>query len=412
MQKVTPRSVTLHFRQTYIPQGVAQAPNDFITQVSWEDIVTKGGPIPHWRKVIAAGGNATTGLTGSRSQVISIPGSLQMIQQSEFDPTVNGRYVYKADGDLVTGFGLPAFNPNQDLLTKADNLALKRYYDHVNSVNTKFKGLVFSGELRESLMLIRSPARSLRKGISHYLTQLKTVGPRMRKSKRPSFVRDTWLEYSFGWRPIINDIDNAIHAFYASKAAQPIFEMVKGTGLVADIVSSSSSSQSFSQLRWYWDQSVKEEAYAKYFGIQFSNGRGISDAHKYGFHPAEFVPSIWELIPYSFLVDYFTNIGEIVQSWSYRFILNGWTARTYRQTLIQESTNEKVRQLAPDGLYKYTITGQPGSRRAETVYVSRIPDPTLSLPSLELRVPGMDSRWVNIFALSKQLDSTSRALRS
>lgn len=406
------RSVVTHQIRTYTHQGIKEPPADSVTTISWDDTVSRGGPIANWRRVIAAGGNATTGLTGVKSDFITTPGNLRMVQQSLFDASVNGRYVYEVRGDLVTGFGLPAFQPNPDLLSEADNQALTRYYNHVADTSTKFKGLVFSGELRESLRMIRSPAKALRRGIGSYLTQLKRVGGRLPKRRRPSFVRDTWLEYSFGWKPLISDLDSAIHAFYLSKAAKPIFEMVKGTGRALDIISSGRSTQSFSQLLWYWDQRADEEAYVKYFGIQFSEGKGVNDVHTYGFRPAEFVPTLWELIPYSFLVDYFSNVGNIIESWSYRFLRNGWTARTQRQVLTNKASNVKVRQLPSDGIYQYTITGDPGNRTAQTVYVTRVPDPALSLPSLQLKVPGMGLKWVNILALSKQLDSTSRALRS
>lgn len=411
-QSTTAKKVRLVRTEQYNPQGTEGAKSNFVTNVSWEDWVAKGGPVAHYRKVIAAGGNATTGLTGAKSEFVSTPGNIRFIQQRKNNPSVSGRFDYIVTGDLCQSFGLPPYNPTPLLQTSADNLALKRYYDHINSVNTYFSGMVFAGELRESLALIKSPARALRNGISSYLSFVKKRGPGKTKRKRPSFVRDTWLEYSFGWRPIISDIDSAIKAFYLSRAARPIFEMVKGTAEQNKLLSYGQSSSSYSMFTWAWDNKITESAYTKYFGIQFSNGQGVSDAHKYGFHPAEFVPTVWELIPYSFLVDYFTNIGQIVSSWSYRFLVNGWTASTRRQTLIAETSNSRVLETPDDELYRYDYEGAPGGQTSRTTYVQRTPDMAPPLPTLELKVPGMDTRWVNILALSKQLDGTRRALRS
>jgi hypothetical protein len=38
------------------------------------------------------------------------------------------------------------------------------------------------------------------------------------------------------------------------------------------------------------------------------------NAALFGFTPSEFIPTAWELLPWSFLIDYFTNIGDILSS--------------------------------------------------------------------------------------------------
>lgn len=382
-----------------------------LSSASWQNSVDRGEGIQNWRKVIAAGQNATTTLSGTKSELQSSRGLCAWTRTSRLFPDPVGRLEYIAEGHLLDcGIPTHSFELTE---TKADNLALTRYYSNLNAVTTSFKGLVFTGELRESLRLIRSPGKALRNGVSHYLQTLRQAGPMISRRRRPSFVRDTWLEYSFGWKPIINDIDSAIRAFYLSKAARPIFEMVKGTGKEITIRDFSNNSGSHGPLTWFYDTTVSEECYVKYFGIQFSEGRGVSDSHSYGFRPSEFIPTIWELLPYSFLVDYFSNIGDIIQSWSYRFIRNGWTAKTVRRTLKRETSNETAQLFdVNDFAFNYRGTGHPGHQSAQKVTVVRIPDVHPGVPFLELQVPGMDSRWVNILALSKQLDLTRRALGS
>jgi len=36
----------------------------------------------------------------------------------------------------------------------------------------------------------------------------------------------------------------------------------------------------------------------------------------FGFQPSEFLPTAWELLPWSFLADYFSNIGDCLTAWS------------------------------------------------------------------------------------------------
>jgi len=297
-------------------------------------------------------------MSGIKIENEYVPGFAYYLQQNRFLPRPSGRLEYEARGSLCY-LGLPSFSLDM-ATTSADNLALKRYYSAINSVSTKLSGLVFTGELRESLRMIRSPARALRYGVSDYLRHLKRVGPTIAKRKRKSFVRDTWLEYSFGWRPLISDLDSAIDAFYSSKVTKPIFEMVKGSGRDKRVKSFLTNQQaSNGGLIWAYDVEDTEEVFVQYRGVYRSTGNGVSNSHHYGFKPAEFLPTLWELIPYSFLVDYFTNVGDIISSWSYRWQASDWTARLIRRQGQKTTMNEKVLQPVSDATFLRSASGDP-----------------------------------------------------
>jgi hypothetical protein len=121
---------------------------------------------------------------------------------------------------------------------------------------------------------------------------------------------------------------------------------------------------------------------------------------------------LWELIPYSFLVDYFTNIGDILTSWSYRFIGLDWASQTVRRVGSRETANQRL-TFDPSFVNShnrgaYTIS--PGSTLFRKTSFVRTPSVTLGVPSLELQVPGRWSQWVNILALGLGLDSARKAL--
>lgn len=387
------------------------------SKLIFPNTVIRGGGIRGWRKLIASGENATTSLSGVRWYLSPSVSNLDhSVTHRTFPEHVTNARIVLSGQLLVPEFPSGTSMPTLGLaITSADNQALTRYYSNLNAVTTHFKGAVFSGELRESLTMIRHPARALRNGMSSYLSALKRGGRRLPKSKRESFVRKTWLEYSFGWKPLINDIDGAISAFYKSRSARPIFEMVKGTGRDEAVSDTPGAVQidvgAGHQL--VHDHHREEEVFVKYFGIQRSDGRGVADSHSYGFKPEEFVPTVWELIPYSFLVDYFTNIGGILSSWSYRFVRNGWTAKTVRTSYRYNSANATIIPVFttyPQATYMHETGGSPGSAFYEAVSVQRIPNVVPGLPTLELRVPGRWDQWVNIVALTAGLNSTRRAL--
>lgn len=373
--------------------------------------VSKAGPLPNWRSLISTGQNATTSMSGSETVVALEPGSCYWERRHRFSPYPTGYRKYSAYGQL-TGIGVPAMVLDRSEST-ADNRALSKYYSNLAAVETKFKGLVFAGELKESLAMIRHPAAALRRGISNYLSTAKRRGRKAKKTRRESVVRATWLEYSFGWRPLINDIDSAITAFYSSDSVRPIFEMVKGSGRDKGVVNDTSYQLSNGPLIWSLRKLTTEEVFVQYYGIYQSRGSGVPNLHTYGFRPAEFVPTLWELIPYSFLVDYFSNIGEIVSSWSYRTIGTNWTARLIRREGVIKSYQSNVDHFnTQDGTYNYEQRGSVGSQTNTYKSFVRTPSVTPGLPSLELQVPGKWTQWANLSALSAAHQSASRALRT
>lgn len=374
------------------------------------DTVTKDGPLPGYRKIIASGGNATTNLSGTRHEVSIEPGFAKVLYVFKSNP--NRIHVgYEVSGDIAgqtnpTSEWTFSLNVN----TTARNRALVRLYENLSSVETAFKGMVFAGELPELLRLIRSPARSLRQGLDHYLTFLRRNVPRDRR-RRPSFVRETWLEYSFGWRPLVRDIDDAIKAFYLSDYVKPIFEMVRGFGSEEALRLSTTVSNGHGTIGWKFHKTEIEEALVKFYGIYRHNSSGIPDSHAYGFRVSEFVPTLWELIPNSFLVDYFTNIGDILTSWSYRNIGLSWLSMgTKVQSTIKLDSMGLTFQ-EPSSLHKFaTRTGHPGSAVLKKRLVTRTRSVPLSVPSFELQVPGNWRQWLNLAALSKNHDLTIRRL--
>jgi hypothetical protein len=160
------------------------------------------------------------------------------------------------------------------------------------------------------------------------------------------------------------------------------------------------------------------EALVKYYGIYHSSGSGPNSPGSFGFSPREFVPTLWELIPYSFLVDYFTNVGDIIAAWSYRTLDMRWVTRTERTSVISSNVGgtpymDQSTSYADQGLYRNElISGSPGASVTRYTTVTRVPNVGFPAPRLELTVPGLGLKWVNIVALSNQVAATRHVLRS
>lgn len=387
--------------------------------------LTKDEGVPRWRQLIRAGSNASSNLFLDSYQVLQSPAIFSFGVDRVLAPVgPNDHFAREVDG-YFPGVAINGLTPPvASHSTAADNQALTKLYQHLSAVETSFKGMVFTGELRESLAMIRHPARALRRGLDGYLSTVRNRGRRRpneslsrARARRESTVRDTWLEYSFGWVPLINDLDSAMKAFYLSDCVRPNFEMVRGRGKIEAPQPTSTaiwnSGEGTSLLYEVRKGNVSE---AKYYGIYRSTGSGSDDLHTYGFRPSEFVPTIWELIPYSFLVDYFSNIGKILESWSYRQIGMDWCTRTrfsYGYHLAKGvSLVDKPTEFSSPTYSRWRVHGSLGHTELRRVLLNRERSINPGVPSLELKVPGNWTKWANLAALSKNLGRTRSALSS
>lgn len=113
----------------------------------------------------------------------------------------------------------------------------------------------------------------------------------------------------------------------------------------------------------------------------------------------EFVPTVWELIPYSFVVDYFTNIGDVV-NYAYSANLNWvYKSASFRQlTQIVKSQKLDIVAMAqtPGNLRFWEYRSVPSIN--EFVHYKRW-TPGLPLPSIHLRVKLNPWRWATLYSL-------------
>jgi hypothetical protein len=122
-----------------------------------------------------------------------------------------------------------------------------------------------------------------------------------------------------------------------------------------------------------------------------------------GFRWEDFIPTVWELIPYSFLVDYFTNIGDVLSAWSHQDFGQRWACKTVITTVDRQVAGQRLNSNAESALSlgqldeidfdKYNVT----RRYKEVVRDLYTGD---FVPSLAFEVPGIGSlKWINVGAL-------------
>lgn len=381
------------------PGGAYNVHGPFNLVRNWTDTVSYGDNIPNWREKLRDGLSATTSLNGERYTCRLTNGFAKVIYfGNQWTDEMSGSHhinVTKAIAD-------PA-----DLdVSKANAEALVRFNQRIRAVRTAFEGGVFLGELGQTLRMIRNPAMGLRK----MATDFRQVAQAIRRQKvsaitaalkRATIARnlaDAWLEVQFGWKPLLHDIDDASKALAIYNARKSLeTRRITAKSQVDGSSTDTTTGSAVAAMYWRLRERTTGHCLVIYRGAMRVKAKDPQemDAALIGFDPSSFVPTAWELIPYSFLIDYFTNIGGIITGWSNLFTELSWCNRTEKvwNKLVIRSEKD------PNSPYGYTSFA-PAEFVGERIRVSRAEFTGSLVPEFVFRVPSMDSlRWLNIAAL-------------
>lgn len=265
------------------------------------------------------------------------------------------------------------------------------------------QGLVSAGEFGENLRLIHGSSKSLARGIDNYLKGIGPFGRKVNAAKRLKILADRWLEYSFGWKPLINELDSAAHAVSNIVNYRMPTEQILAQGSTTENISSIKVQRSSgSGCRWECDSRTYWEFGFKLYGVVFlQHGTSPSSIQtNLGVTMSDFVPALWELIPYSFLVDYFTNVGSILSAWSFNTSNLAWHAQGSAVRLNCVSTVSFRDPLPGNVRLPTSVPGSP--LHVARTYLTRLPGSLAGfVPSLGFKIPGIGStKWLNIAALA------------
>ena len=387
---------------------------------------------PKWRAKIKAGQNATSPYECNLYEVKVL--DVASVSATCRSKKPNGSFdIYKCyirgfATDLVA-LGLPHLF--EDITPAQSAQALSNLYGKIKADQQQLSGLTFLGELKETLHMLRHPAQALRSNTEKYLNtitstrkqvnrkvrQRKGESPKQYSARRANAVKDavagSWLEYVYGVVPVMSDIEDIFETFsrsvYDERRTSVSAASSKRTAVQ---VSNSSVGDSFGVRLWttYRRTTTGNCFYKAGIRAVASAPSSVSRfAELAGFSLREVVPTAYELLPYSFLIGYFSNLGDVIEAAFTDTSLVFWATRTTRiQTEVEVSEVWLVDTLetraAIGAWHGQKVEGQPVSLRiGKHTTVSRTDSMPLPLPSLTLKIPGSGStQWVNIAALLAQ----------
>lgn len=302
--------------------------------------------------------------------------------------------------------GVPVSAPDFTIL---DTNARVNFLSKCRGAQRAFQSGVFLGELRETIHMIIRPASALRRGISSYLAAAKKAYRRASPNRRASALTGTWLEYSYGWRPLFKDVDDGMAALADTDHIVPdiIAGSSKDEWTVGSGLYSTGASGSF--VRGAARARERHQASVRYLGCvgwESTNRASTWQSH-WGLTLSDFAPTVWELIPYSFLVDYFSNVGAVIDASSFGVVQLRWGVRSsFGVAAIQSSALSPVWSGLPANAVPLYLTsslsfGQLSRFSFNRALVSSV---SVGLSDLHFKIPGIGDwrKWANIAALASQ----------
>lgn len=295
---------------------------------------------------------------------------------------------------------------------EADNQALSRFYSAIREEYQHMQSLIFVGELGESMKMLRRPYAAMQGIINGYFHSFERKGRKVvsfyRRRKRNSVplvkhlnnaAAEAWLESSFGWRPLISDtvsIAETLARFLDNgrdrRTRVQGFGNSISDGSVSPIIVTSPASFIFGR-----QSMISRTTWTVKYRAGLNSGMSGPDGSLYrlrslaGFTPEEFVPTIWNLLPWSFLADYFFNVGRVFDAtwtntsavvWAIKSDL-GRTVRTLQNavdhTAIKNALGSNYRSSS--GAYLWKMKSERIRNTRTILDISNLPLPIVDTKS-------------------------------
>jgi hypothetical protein len=387
------RDPTFEFSQSYEIYGVGdslhgQAHNTFV-----------GTTNPYWRDQIRSGGSAVTPAQGVMHE---LDNSWYNCSVSAFFPQVDHSAQETTSGYPPLDYPYP-IGISPDMLVNVTNRAITKFLNAAEAIQSSIEAGQDLGEHKETINGLRSPLSSLRQHVLGYFPKVRKLGKGKRKGRiaMEKALADTYLEFQFGWKPLARDIadayvgltDNQHFKVYPVKATagvdyygyqntpeNPIF----GSGFYKPLITATSTSSYVIRFKGaVWSKADPD-------------GR-IGTAQALQLDLPHFIPTVWDLLPYSFIIDYFTNVGDIIRAASFVTAGVRWVNRTDRQIdRINFSANEVL--LSTEGITGFRPSGWQ-ARVARVAFSRNDVSPGTLVPSLAFSLPHSSKPWENIAAI-------------
>jgi len=316
--------------------------------------------------------------------------------------------IYTWVGPTQWFFSTPAADLSYDPSVRS--LAFKRLRDEMG--NDPFNIAVDLVQFRQTtnmiaanaLRIVRSYTALKRGNFSRAINEVfDNRPPKFRKGEAPSAeqsLANNWLELQYGWKPLLNDIDELIRHTHLTYRAD--LRVVRGTAKSVSTTSTPLLGPLFATFTtvplFEFGQRVTQKATNVKIGMRYK----VSDPDQAFLAQTGFTNPVnlaWELIPFSFVADWFLPIGPYLESLSAfegLTFVDGFETRFVRET---QTTNVVVNTVKGTAPFRVAVKARMGTDRV-SVNLTRLKLTTFpEIPSAQFKNPISVTHAANAVAL-------------
>lgn len=328
--------------------------------VKTKDFTRTGQSVAGWKSIIADGGNASSPMTVDKSEIFR--DAVVNSTASYYHGPCCGVVSIYAKGTY--GSSLPLSAPDnsssfQPLVDRVLAAASRKFVKKVRELDHQFQGGVFVGQIGKTFKMLVNPFGALKRGIADHYFRLSNRRRGVRdKATLKRILAETWLETVFGWQPLLHDVSDAAKALARIYSDVPTnWETFKvfaeETGSLPVVYGGPVDLGPGLKFLTYTKKRFKFQCI--YYGALKHLDKDQASTYLEqivslsGFDLRSWAPTAWELLPWSFLVDYFTNVGDIIDYYSTDFSNVKRSSKVERRVSI--TTNEMVADVASTKTY-------------------------------------------------------------